>query len=164
MCFLVCLIVERFPFPKQGVNNFVQYKFSHLPSKERQTIMELAKMFLNQINYWQLETPSQRRQRVPNDDVAGYKANYTRYASCSCVCLLHLLFFYRAAPVLQVALLLQRASVLRQPAAVRDHADLRTDAAALGVHCHEEAAPRAGQAGEGQAAARETHAHPHTLS
>lgn len=40
--------------------------------------MELAKMFLNQINYWQLETPSQRRQRVPTDDVAGYKANYTR--------------------------------------------------------------------------------------
>lgn len=53
--------------------------------------MELAKMFLNQINYWQLETPSQRRQRVPNDDVAGYKANYTRYASCSCDCLFHLL-------------------------------------------------------------------------
>lgn len=40
--------------------------------------MELAKMFLNQINYWQLETPSQRRQRVPTDDVAGYKVNYTR--------------------------------------------------------------------------------------
>ncbi len=62
----------------QGVNNFVQYKFSHLPSKERQTIVELAKMFLNQINYWQLETPSQRRQRAPDDDVAGYKVNYTR--------------------------------------------------------------------------------------
>lgn len=40
--------------------------------------MELAKMFLNQINYWQLETPSQRRQSVPSDDVAGYKVNYTR--------------------------------------------------------------------------------------
>ncbi|KAM9384709.1 histone acetyltransferase KAT2B isoform 3-T3 [Pholidichthys leucotaenia] len=78
---------ESPPFEKpsieQGVNNFVQYKFSHLPSKERQTIMELAKMFLNQINYWQLETPSQRRQRVPSDDVAGYKANYTRWL-CYC--------------------------------------------------------------------------------
>uniref|UniRef100_A0A8C6P7D9 Histone acetyltransferase n=1 Tax=Nothobranchius furzeri TaxID=105023 RepID=A0A8C6P7D9_NOTFU len=78
---------ETPPFEKpsieQGVNNFVQYKFSHLPSKERQTIMELAKMFLNQINYWQLETPSQRRQRVPNDDAAGYKANYTRWL-CYC--------------------------------------------------------------------------------
>lgn len=78
---------ESPPFEKpsieQGVNNFVQYKFSHLPSKERQTIMELAKMFLNQINYWQLETPSQRRQRVPNDDAAGYKANYTRWL-CHC--------------------------------------------------------------------------------
>ncbi|AWP21698.1 putative histone acetyltransferase KAT2B [Scophthalmus maximus] len=78
---------ESPPFEKpsieQGVNNFVQYKFSHLPSKERQTIMELAKMFLNQINYWQLETPSQRRQRVPTDDAAGYKANYTRWL-CYC--------------------------------------------------------------------------------
>ncbi|XP_072303576.1 histone acetyltransferase KAT2B isoform X1 [Eucyclogobius newberryi] len=71
------------PSIEQGVNNFVQYKFSHLPSKERQTIVELAKMFLNQINYWQLETPSQRRQRVPNDDAAGYKANYTRWL-CYC--------------------------------------------------------------------------------
>ncbi|XP_008329849.1 histone acetyltransferase KAT2B [Cynoglossus semilaevis] len=78
---------ESPPFEKpsieQGVNNFVQYKFSHLPSKERQTIVELAKMFLNQINYWQLETPSQRRLRVPNDDAAGYKANYTRWL-CYC--------------------------------------------------------------------------------
>nr|XP_057902749.1 histone acetyltransferase KAT2B isoform X2 [Doryrhamphus excisus] len=71
------------PSIEQGVNNFVQYKFSHLPSKERQTIVELAKMFLNQINYWQLETPSQRRQRLPNDDTAGYKANYTRWL-CYC--------------------------------------------------------------------------------
>ncbi|KAI4817767.1 hypothetical protein KUCAC02_011144 [Chaenocephalus aceratus] len=60
---------ESPPFEKpsieQGVNNFVQS------------------------NYWQLETPSQRRQRVPNDEAAGYKSQ------------LH-----------QMALLLQRASVL----------------------------------------------------
>ncbi|MGH0137833.1 UNVERIFIED_CONTAM: hypothetical protein FKN15_038397 [Acipenser sinensis] len=79
--------LENPPFEKpsieQGVNNFVQYKFSHLPSKERQTIVELAKMFLNQINYWHLETPSQRRLRSPNDDPAGYKVNYTRWL-CYC--------------------------------------------------------------------------------
>ncbi|XP_026883828.2 histone acetyltransferase KAT2B isoform X2 [Electrophorus electricus] len=79
--------LESPPFEKpsieQGVNNFVQYKFSHLPSKERQTIVELATMFLNQINYWQLETPSQRKQRVPTDDAAGYKINYTRWL-CYC--------------------------------------------------------------------------------
>uniref|UniRef100_A0A8C8RZP6 Histone acetyltransferase n=1 Tax=Pelusios castaneus TaxID=367368 RepID=A0A8C8RZP6_9SAUR len=67
----------------KGVNNFVQYKFSHLPSKERQTIVELAKMFLNRINYWHLETPLQRRLRSPNDDTAGYKENYTRWL-CYC--------------------------------------------------------------------------------
>ncbi|KAG8442931.1 hypothetical protein GDO86_011663 [Hymenochirus boettgeri] len=75
------------PFEKpsiaQGVNNFVQYKFSHLPSKERQTIMELAKMFLNRLNYWHLETPIQQKQRSPNEDAAGYKENYTRWL-CYC--------------------------------------------------------------------------------
>ncbi|XP_067868036.1 histone acetyltransferase KAT2B isoform X2 [Heterodontus francisci] len=71
------------PSIEQGVTNFVQYKFSHLPPKERQTICELSKMFLNRINYWQLETPSQRRLRSPNDDGAGYKVNYTRWL-CYC--------------------------------------------------------------------------------
>ncbi|KAJ8366911.1 hypothetical protein AAFF_G00336810 [Aldrovandia affinis] len=37
----------------------------------------------NFINYWQLETPSQRRQRPPGDDAAGYKVNYTRWL-CYC--------------------------------------------------------------------------------
>ncbi|ELV13897.1 Histone acetyltransferase KAT2B [Tupaia chinensis] len=71
------------PSIEQGVNNFVQYKFSHLPSKERQTIVELAEMFLNRINYWHLEAPSQRRLRSPNDDISGYKENYTRWL-CYC--------------------------------------------------------------------------------
>uniref|UniRef100_A0A2K6K9U4 Histone acetyltransferase n=1 Tax=Rhinopithecus bieti TaxID=61621 RepID=A0A2K6K9U4_RHIBE len=57
------------PFENLGVNNFVQYKFSHLPAKERQTIVELA--------------PSQRRLRSPNDDISGYKENYTRWL-CYC--------------------------------------------------------------------------------
>ncbi|MGH0156588.1 UNVERIFIED_CONTAM: hypothetical protein FKN15_031759 [Acipenser sinensis] len=75
------------PFEKpnieQGVLNFVQYKFSHLPPKERQTMYELSKMFLLCLNYWKLETPSQFRQRSQNDDVAAYKVNYTRWL-CYC--------------------------------------------------------------------------------
>ncbi|XP_067397438.1 histone acetyltransferase KAT2A isoform X1 [Emydura macquarii macquarii] len=75
------------PFEKpnieQGVFNFVQYKFSHLPPKERQTMYELSKMFLLCLNYWKLETPSQFRQRSQNDDVATYKVNYTRWL-CYC--------------------------------------------------------------------------------
>ncbi|KAG7260127.1 hypothetical protein CRUP_021118 [Coryphaenoides rupestris] len=51
------------PFEKpnieQGVLNFVQYKFSHLAPKERQTMFELSKMFLLCLNYWKLETPTQ---------------------------------------------------------------------------------------------------------
>uniref|UniRef100_A0A8C3JGB8 Histone acetyltransferase n=1 Tax=Calidris pygmaea TaxID=425635 RepID=A0A8C3JGB8_9CHAR len=67
----------------KGVLNFVQYKFSHLPPKERQTMYELSKMFLLCLNYWKLETPSQFRQRSQNDDVATYKVNYTRWL-CYC--------------------------------------------------------------------------------
>nr|XP_033816459.1 histone acetyltransferase KAT2A isoform X3 [Geotrypetes seraphini] len=75
------------PFEKpnieQGVLNFIQYKFSHLPPKERQTMTELSKMFLLCLNYWKLETPSQFRQRSQNSDVATYKVNYTRWL-CYC--------------------------------------------------------------------------------
>uniref|UniRef100_A0A8C6RX03 Histone acetyltransferase n=1 Tax=Nannospalax galili TaxID=1026970 RepID=A0A8C6RX03_NANGA len=71
------------PSIEQGVNNFVQYKFSHLPAKERQSTAELAKMFLNRINYWHLEAPSQRRLRSPHEDISGYKENYTRWL-CYC--------------------------------------------------------------------------------
>ncbi|XP_077404018.1 histone acetyltransferase KAT2B-like isoform X3 [Vanacampus margaritifer] len=36
--------------------------------EQHQTIAELAKMSLNQINFWQPETPSQGLQRLPNHD------------------------------------------------------------------------------------------------
>lgn len=62
----------------QGVLNFVQYKFSHLAPRERQTMFELSKMFLLCLNYWKLETPAQFRQRSQSEDVATYKVNYTR--------------------------------------------------------------------------------------
>ena len=64
--------------PPQGVLNFVQYKFSHLAPRERQTMFELSKMFLLCLNYWKLETPAQFRQRSQAEDVATYKVNYTR--------------------------------------------------------------------------------------
>lgn len=66
------------PTPSQGVLNFVQYKFSHLAPRERQTMFELSKMFLLCLNYWKLETPAQFRQRSQAEDVATYKVNYTR--------------------------------------------------------------------------------------
>lgn len=66
------------PTPFQGVLNFVQYKFSHLAPRERQTMFELSKMFLLCLNYWKLETPAQFRQRSQAEDVATYKVNYTR--------------------------------------------------------------------------------------
>ncbi|XP_047216025.1 histone acetyltransferase KAT2A-like [Girardinichthys multiradiatus] len=75
------------PFEKpnieQGVLNFVQYKFSHLAPKERQTMFELSKMFLICLNYWKLETPTQYRQRTQKDDATAYKLDYTRWL-CYC--------------------------------------------------------------------------------
>uniref|UniRef100_A0A7N8YAA7 Histone acetyltransferase n=1 Tax=Mastacembelus armatus TaxID=205130 RepID=A0A7N8YAA7_9TELE len=75
------------PFEKpnieQGVLNFVQYKFSHLAPKERQTMFELSKMFLLCLNYWKLETPTQYRQRTQKDDGTAYKMDYTRWL-CYC--------------------------------------------------------------------------------
>ncbi|XP_029109943.1 histone acetyltransferase KAT2A-like isoform X1 [Scleropages formosus] len=71
------------PNIEQGVMNFVQYKFSHLPPKERQTMVELSKMFLLCLNYWKLETPSQFRQRSQKDDGTTYKVDYTRWL-CYC--------------------------------------------------------------------------------
>lgn len=58
--------------------NFVQYKFSHLAPRERQTMFELSKMFLICLNYWKLETPTQYRQRTQKDDATAYKLDYTR--------------------------------------------------------------------------------------
>ena len=63
----------------------------------------------------------------------------------------------------QVAVLLQRAPVLRQPAAVRDGPGVREDAAALCLHCYAAAAAGAGEAGEGQTAAGEADSDPHPL-
>lgn len=51
-----------------------------------------------------------------------------------------------------MALLLQCASVLRQPTPVRDYSDLWPDTVAFGVHCDEETTAGAGKAGKGQAA------------
>lgn len=69
-----------FVFIPKGVLNFVQYKFSHLAPKERQTMFELSKMFLLCLNYWKLETPTQYRQRTQKDDGTAYKVDYTRCA------------------------------------------------------------------------------------
>lgn len=66
---------------QKGVLNFVQYKFSHLAPKERQTMFELSKMFLLCLNYWKLETPTQYRQRTQKDDGTAYKVDYTRCAT-----------------------------------------------------------------------------------
>lgn len=74
-------------FSLQGVLNFVQYKFSHLAPKERQTMFELSKMFLLCLNYWKLETPTQYRQRTQKDDATAYKVDYTRWVRKESLCL-----------------------------------------------------------------------------
>uniref|UniRef100_A0A7N6F8C2 Histone acetyltransferase n=1 Tax=Anabas testudineus TaxID=64144 RepID=A0A7N6F8C2_ANATE len=68
----------------KGVLNFVQYKFSHLAPKERQTMFELSKMFLLCLNYWKLETPTQYRQRTQKDDGSAYKVDLHQVWLCYC--------------------------------------------------------------------------------
>ncbi len=70
------------PSIAKGVTNFVLFKFSQLPSRDWQTMYDLAKMFLHCLNHWKLETPAARRQ-VHNDDISAYKINYTRWL-CYC--------------------------------------------------------------------------------
>eukprot|EP00794_Sanderia_malayensis_P003814 gene3814-4343_t len=65
------------PNIEEGVKNFVMYKFSHLPQRERQIMHELARMFLRCLNHWKLETPNARRQRIQNEDISTYRINYT---------------------------------------------------------------------------------------
>lgn len=80
---------------QKGVLNFVQYKFSHLAPKERQTMFELSKMFLLCLNYWKLETPTQYRQRTQKDDGTAYKVDYTRCGSSvgpNCLEIVNLVF------------------------------------------------------------------------
>eukprot|EP00794_Sanderia_malayensis_P003817 gene3817-4348_t len=71
------------PNIEEGVKNFVMYKFSHLPQRERQIMHELARMFLRCLNHWKLETPNARRQRIQNEDISTYRINYTRWL-CYC--------------------------------------------------------------------------------
>ena len=40
---------------------------------------DLAKIFIRCLNHWKLETPTARKQRISDDELQKYKANYTRY-------------------------------------------------------------------------------------
>ena len=40
---------------------------------------DLAKMFLHCLNHWKLETPTVKKQHSQGDELAAYKANYTRW-------------------------------------------------------------------------------------
>ena len=63
----------------QAVLNFVLYKFGHLPQREWQIMHDLAKMFLHCLNHWKLETPTVKKQHSQGEELAAYKANYTRW-------------------------------------------------------------------------------------
>ena len=40
---------------------------------------DLAKIFIRCLNHWKLETPTARKQRVTDDELQKYKANYARF-------------------------------------------------------------------------------------
>jgi histone acetyltransferase len=65
------------PSIAKGVTNFVLFKFNHLSPKEWQMMYDLAKLFLNLLNRWKLETPTS------SEDASAYKVNYVRWL-CYC--------------------------------------------------------------------------------
>ena len=65
----------------QAVKNFVVHKFGHQQENQQewQIMHDLAKIFIRCLNHWKLETPTARKQRVTDDELQKYKANYTRF-------------------------------------------------------------------------------------
>ena len=78
----------------KGVNNFVFFRFKHLPPKEWQMMwvskspstwwasfqllsitlrFDLANMLIHFINHWNLETPTSLNQQTTAEDVSAYK-------------------------------------------------------------------------------------------
>jgi len=95
------------PFEKptiaKGVNNFVLYKFNHLPPNEWQTMYDVAKMFLHCLNHWKLETPTVARQQMTSEEISAYKVNYTRW-----LCYCHVPAFCDSIPHYDTALIFGR--------------------------------------------------------
>lgn len=63
----------------------------------------------------------------------------------------------------QVVVLLPRPAEQRQPAPLRNHSGVRPELAQVHLHRDPTTAPGEVPSGEGQTAAGETHAYPHTL-
>jgi histone acetyltransferase len=96
------------PFEKpsiaKGIQNFVNYKFSHLPQKDWQTMYDLSKLFLHCLNYWKLETPTSRKQTMSAEDISSYKMNYTRW-----LCYCHVPAFCDSLPHYEITLIFGQA-------------------------------------------------------
>ncbi|KAL6257354.1 hypothetical protein P5V15_010930 [Pogonomyrmex californicus] len=63
----------------KAVMNFVLYKFNHLSQKEWLVLCDVAKMFINCLNFWNFEAPSARQATMNADEAPIYKLNYTRW-------------------------------------------------------------------------------------
>lgn len=72
------------------MQNFVSYKFGHLPQKDWQTMYDLARMFLHCLNYWKMETPSSRKQTMSADEIATYKVKFDNFTKGHHVYHLHI--------------------------------------------------------------------------
>lgn len=66
------------------VSNFVFLKYGHLREQQStrlqfQIFTELAKNFLHCCNFWDFESPKDRKEQVAQEEASAYKINYTRW-------------------------------------------------------------------------------------
>ncbi|KAJ6647262.1 Histone acetyltransferase KAT2A [Pseudolycoriella hygida] len=67
------------PSISKAVSNFLFLKYNHLGQAEFQMMTEVAKTFLNCLNFWSFESPSVRCKELSHEDASTYKINYTRW-------------------------------------------------------------------------------------
>lgn len=66
------------PSISKAVSNFLYLKYNHLAQAEFHVMTEVAKTFLNCLNFWSFETPSARCKELSHEDASTYKINFTR--------------------------------------------------------------------------------------
>ncbi|XP_037033145.1 histone acetyltransferase KAT2A [Bradysia coprophila] len=67
------------PSISKAVSNFLFLKYNHLGQAEFTMMTEVAKTFLNCLNFWSFESPSVRCKELSHEDASTYKINYTRW-------------------------------------------------------------------------------------
>lgn len=67
------------PSIHRAVTNFVLSKFSHLTQQECHNMYELATIFLQLLNTWEVPSPSNTKHAMTPEELSQYKMAYNRW-------------------------------------------------------------------------------------